>query len=134
MNSKTNKQNFKSILYLLLILGFSCCYMTWGVNQTAFVFQVEYLVFTEKDHITSNFSNPLILAGSLAQLILVLAIFHLIKNKYVIMFAIGMLDIIVLLILLAGLLTVNWKIIISTLPPICFSVMLYKELYNTKLT
>lgn len=106
----------KRFVNLGLLVTFLFCYLEWPPNNSMFVFQGEYEVFTNTKNWVSNFTHPLILLGLLAQLILIYAIINpKIKTKLNHL-GVAVLTPIVLLFFMVGWLSFNFKTIGSTLP------------------
>lgn len=104
------------LLILGVILGFSFCYTEWGTDQSAFIFEIEARFFADlKDNI-SAFAHPLILAGLFGQIGLASCIFIPKPNKWLLLGSLILLSVIVFFFLLAGILSGNYRIILSTFP------------------
>ncbi len=99
-----------------LILAFSVCYTEWGGGQSAFIFQIELEFFSNFTQNLSSFSHPLILAGLLGQLGLIYGMVVSKPHFWIIGACLGFLSLVVGIFLLAGLLSLNFKIIGSTIP------------------
>lgn len=106
-----------------LLLSFLVCYLEWGNDNSSFVFQVEYLVFFQKDHSANTFTHPLIIIPFLGQLLILFTIFQKKPGRRLTWIGLILLGILVLVILLVGLLSLNYKIILSTVPFILFSML-----------
>ncbi|MFN8346891.1 MAG: hypothetical protein U0X91_17955 [Spirosomataceae bacterium] len=116
----------RRLLNLGFILAFSLCFMEWGKGHTAFVAQAEYqLLFEKKD--LSSFAHPIILAGLAGQLILLYAAIVAQPNKWVHLIGVIALGSVVSVILLAGLLSTNPKMIASALPFVLCSVVYFSR-------
>lgn len=90
--------------------------MEWGGGNSAFVFQSEVQIFTQSESWRDNFAHPIILAGLIGQLILLFAAFKKTPSRKLTWAGILILSPVVLLIFLAGALSVNWKMVLSVLP------------------
>lgn len=110
-----------------LFLAFNFCYLEWGSDQSSFLFQVVYTIFAEKKDLLSTLTHPLILFGFAGQLLLLLSAIRKVPNKIVNLIGWLCLAVIVSLILLVGLLALNWKIILSTVPFIVLSVLFFRN-------
>lgn len=106
----------KQILNLALLIAFSICYLEWPPNNSMFIFMAEYEIFANEKNWVSNFTHPIIIVGFLAQLILLYCVFN--KNASHKLNSIGVLLLtpLVLLFFVVGLLSVNSKIALSSLP------------------
>ncbi|WP_324215039.1 hypothetical protein [Flavobacterium sp.] len=106
----------KRLINLSLLITFLFCYLEWPPNNSMFVFQGEYEIFTNTKNWVSNFTHPLILLGLLAQLILIYAVINPKINTKLNHLGVAVLTPIVLLFFVVGLLSFNFKIMASTLP------------------
>lgn len=104
------------LLILGVILGFSICYTEWGTDQSAFIFEIEFQFFADLRNNISAFSHPLILAGLLGQIGLASCIFIPKPKKWLLLGSLILLSVIVFFFLLAGILSGNYRIILSTFP------------------
>lgn len=102
-------------LPLIIVITFQLCYLEWP-NHSMFVFEAEYQVFTKISSYISNFSHPIILLGFISQIVLILSAFYSkISNKWI-NISIILLSLLVLLFLITGLLSINYKIVFSCIP------------------
>ena len=113
------------LINLGLLLAFSICYMEWGGGNSAFVFQAEYELFRTADKLLSSLTHPLILAGLIGQVLLLYSIFSKTPNRLLNTIGILILSPVVLLVLLAGALSLNWKVIAAALPFVILSVIYF---------
>lgn len=105
----------KFIFNVLLILSFLCCYMEWGQGNAAFVFQTIPQIFNTPDWV-ENLTHPIVLAGIIGVIILLLAPFLRVKYKWLQMAGIILPGLVVFIILLSGILSMHLKTILSCLP------------------
>lgn len=108
-----------------LLLAFSICYLEWGGGNSSFIFQAEYELFSNRDKLLSSLTHPLILAGLIGQILLLYSAFK--KEPHRTLNSIGILILspVVLLALLAGMLSLNFKMIAAALPFIILSVIYF---------
>jgi len=106
----------KKLLLLGLILAFSICYTEWGGGQSAFIFEMELEFFASLRKNLTAFAHPLILAGLLGQLGLIYGMMVSKPRFCIIATCLAFLGLVVGIFLLAGLLSLNFKIIGSTIP------------------
>lgn len=106
----------KQFINLGLLITFLFCYLEWPPNNSAFIFQGEYEIFTNTKNLVSNFTHPLILLGLIAQLILIYAFINPKVSTKLNHLGVIILTPIVLLFFVVGLLSFNFKIMGSTLP------------------
>ena len=113
------------IINIGLVLAFSLCYMEWGQGNSSFIFQTEYTLFTESEKLLSSITHPLILAGLIGQTLLLISATRNTPNRIANMAGILILSPVVLLVLLAGGLSLNVKMIISALPFVVLAVIYF---------
>jgi hypothetical protein len=107
-------------LPILILLAFLVVYLEWSGGNSGFIFQLEYEVFT-KDFSLHTIFHPLILFPLVGQLVLLISLFFK-KSRRLVITSILLLSILVLMVLLVGILSLHWKIILSTLPYLGLSV------------
>jgi hypothetical protein len=100
-------------LPLLLLIAFLIVYLEWSGDNTGFIFQMEYDFFT-KDLSVHTLFHPMIIFPLTGQLLLLASVFF--QNRRVIITSILLLGFLVFFILLIGIMALNWKIVLSTLP------------------
>lgn len=86
-----------------------------------FIFEAEYEIFTNTKNWVSNFTHPIILAGFVAQLLLLYGALFQKAHRKLITLGILLLGLVVLLFLIVGILGLNAKIILAALPYLCLS-------------
>src|SRR5690349_21614648 len=107
---------------LLLLLSFLIGYLEWGGGHSGFIFQLEFeIVKTMMDGVHSVM-HPLIIIPFIGQLVLLYNVFQKKPSGKLILIAILLLSLLGLLIFFIGMLTLNPKIILSTLPFISISI------------
>jgi hypothetical protein len=106
----------KRLHFLGLILAFSFCYTEWGGGQSAFIVEMELEFFASVRKNLSAFGYPLILAGLLGQLGLIYGMMVPKPRFWIIAACLAFLSLVVGFFSLAGLLSLNFKIIGSTIP------------------
>lgn len=106
----------KRLLNLAILIAFSFCYLEWPSSNSLFIVQGEYEIVTNTKNMLSNFTHPIIIIGFLAQLIVLYAAIVKDTNKKRNTIGIVLLSLLVLLFLIVGILSANYKIIFSTLP------------------
>ncbi|MBK9109095.1 MAG: hypothetical protein IPM92_12205 [Saprospiraceae bacterium] len=111
------------ILNFLLILSSLIGYLEWSGNNHSFLFQAEAEIFSKIISNPASVFHPLTILPMMGQLILVFTLFQKTPNKILTYISIGGLGLLLLLILLIGLMNLNFKMILSTLPFIVISVL-----------
>jgi len=97
-----------------LLLSFLICYLEWGGGNSGFLFQFEYQIFFRNN--SRDFIHPLIIIPFLGQIFLLVGIFWSSQNRRLTLIGMILLSVLVFVILLVGILSLNSKIILSTLP------------------
>lgn len=107
----------KLLLPLAIIIAFSFCYMEWGGGNSAFIFEVEKTIFLKDSDLLQTLTHPLIMFGLIGQLLVLVSAFTEGKKRiWLAWIGMGLLSVIVFFVLLAGALSVNWKVIGSVIP------------------
>lgn len=106
----------KKILNILLIITSLIGYLEWGQNNSQFLFQIETELFIKLFSDTTSIIHPLILIPLAGQILLIISLFQAEPGKWLSFIGIGSIGILFLFILLAGILSMNFKIILSSLP------------------
>jgi hypothetical protein len=115
---------FRSLINIAILVAFSFCYLSWGNDQTAFLYEVEYQLLFERS--AQNFMHPLILMGLLGQLLLVYTAIVPKAKKWLSLTGVLMLGAVVALIFLVGCLSRQIPIIVSTIPFFVFVILYFK--------
>lgn len=117
----------KKILNAALILTSLIGYLEWGAGNHSFLFQAEGEVLSKLFTDPMSVLHPLTLLPLFGQIILFLTLFQKTPNK--IMTYIGLTGLAALLffITLVGVLGMNYKIVLSTVPFIVTSILVVKE-------
>lgn len=98
-----------------LFASFMFCYLEWA-DQSAFVYEVAYLLLFEKSEKASAFAHPLVLFPFLGQLLVLISLFLPKPKRWMVMTGMVMMGLLVLMLVLVGILGKNWKIILATVP------------------
>jgi hypothetical protein len=114
--------NKEKILLAGMFISFFICFLEWG-NNSAFIFQAAYIVVTNSGDAADNFRHPLIILPFIGDLCFLIGLFQKHPNKLFPITGIFLNGLLVAFILLAGLLSLNYKIILSTIPFITFCFM-----------
>lgn len=106
----------KKILNVLLLASSLIGYLEWGKEKSSFLFQMEYDILFGAAWNPSNFLHPLILLPFIGQLVLIVSLFQKTPGKVITLSGVACLSTIMLMILLAGSLAGNFRIVLSSLP------------------
>ena len=115
----------KRIIILALILTFMICYLEWP-NHGYFIYQMEYEFFFGGRDVVHSFSHPLILFPFVGQVILLISLFLKHPPRALLLTGMVMLCPLVLMILVAGLMGMNIRIIASVIPFILTVILFIK--------
>lgn len=115
----------KRLINLALLLAFQFCYLQWPPNNSMFIFQGEYEIFSKTNHLIDNLTHPIIISGIIAQLFLLLGAIFRNFNQKLNTLGVILLAVLALLFLLVGILSMNFKIITSTFPYLGLAFMYF---------
>lgn len=115
-----------------LLLSFLVCYMEWGGGNSSFVFQAEYHILFEKKEMAETITHPIVLAGLLGQLALLISAFWQNRPRLLNILAIVLLGIIVLFVFLIGALSANIKMLASALPFLVLTIVYFRMFRKAK--
>jgi hypothetical protein len=119
------------LINLALLISSLICYLEWGGGNSGFLFQLEFELFQQED-LAHSFTHVMVLAPLLGQALLLFTVFQKKPGKWLTLIGIAMLSVLVLMIFLIGILGLNYKIFISTLPFLVSAGMYFanRKLYN----
>ncbi|AWM14993.1 hypothetical protein DI487_14785 [Flavobacterium sediminis] len=117
-------------LKFFLLISFFLCYLEWGHGHSAFLFQVAYTIFFEKLSVT-NFFHPLVFGSFLALLVLIISLFANIHQK-IERIAIILLTLLVVFFLFIGVISLQYKVALSTFPYLFFANYYFKNASKAK--
>jgi hypothetical protein len=113
----------KSKLFnILLIITSLFGYLEWSGDSSAFLFQAEGEVISKLFTDPASLAHPFVVLPLLGQFILVYTLFQKRPNKLLTYISIGGLGILLGFMFIVGLMSANYKIVISTLPFLIVSV------------
>ena len=115
---------FKYFKIALLLLSTLVPYLEWGKTQSAFLFEIEWLVF--KSIFVNPFSivHPLILLPLFGQL-LILDFGVFIPRFYPVLFGIVLVSALILFILFVGIFSINILVVLSCIPFVFATAFFY---------
>lgn len=119
----------KRLLNLGLLIAFQFCYLEWP-NHSMYVFEAEKEIFTKTENWISNFTHPIILTGLVTQIVLLLGAILPNINSKLNTLSVLLLGALVLLFAVVGVLSLNYKIIFSTLPFLIVTVIYFVKNSN----
>jgi uncharacterized protein YacL len=115
------------ILNSLLLITSLFGYLEWSGQNHSFLFQVEADIFSKLFTDPLSILHPLTILPMLGQLLLVVTLFQKTQNKTLTFVSMGCLGILLGLVLVIGLMSLNYKIIFSTIPFIATCVIAIKH-------
>jgi hypothetical protein len=130
MNRNQEKNMKTKILNLLLIITSLIGFLEWGGNNRSFLFQVEAEVLSKILADPASVIHPLTILPLLGQIVLVATLFQRTPNKKLSYIGIGCLGILLGWMFAIGLMSLNFKIILSTIPFLgvaIFTIRNYRE-------
>jgi hypothetical protein len=110
---------------IALLLSFLICYLEWGGNNSGFVSQLEYQLFAQGSNLHRSILHPFILLPLTGQLLLLYNTLAPKPRRVLTIPALLLLSLLVLMVLLTGILSGNWKMIVSTIPYLVVSVYFF---------
>jgi hypothetical protein len=116
------------ILNALLIISSLFGYLEWGQGQQTFLFQVEADIISKLFSDPQSIIHPFIIFPLFGQVLLFLTLFKKIPQRKMTYIGLLALGILLLFIFFIGLMSLNYKIILSTIPFLLFAVLTVKHL------
>lgn len=111
------------ILNFFLIFTSLLGYLEWGKNTYAFLFQAEFEILIKIFKDTKSVLHPFTILPLIGQLILIITLFQKTPSKILTYIGIVSLSVLLLFMFLIGLMSMNYKIIFSTIPFIVTSIL-----------
>jgi hypothetical protein len=111
----------KKILNIILLATSLIGYIEWPVDHHIFTFQLEADLLWKQEH-RAAFFHPLILIPFIGQILLVFTLFQKKPSSLLTYIAIACLSSIMLLLLLIGMLKLNFQMIICAMPFVAVSI------------
>lgn len=113
------------IANVLLLVSSLICYLEWGGGNSGFLFQTEYAVFIKRS--SDSFLHPFVLIPLIGQILLIASTLKKQPSKLLTLIGLSMIGLLVLMVLFVGLLSMNAKIVGSTIPFILISVFFIRS-------
>jgi hypothetical protein len=117
----------RKLLIILLLLSSLLGFLEWGGNHHSFLFELEIKLF--KNILTEPLAllHPLILLPLAAQIILIVLLFKK-QEKILTYLSISGIGLLMMMILVAGMLSKNMKMVISTLPFVLVALITLRDM------
>jgi len=119
------------ILNGLLIISSLVGYLEWAGNNHLFLFQAEADIFSKLITEPKSVIHPFILLPIIGQVLLLVTLFQKTPHKLLTYIAIGSLGLLLAFMFIIGIISLNIKIICSTIPFLvisCYSLFYLKKL------
>ena len=121
------------ILNTLLALSSLIGYLEWSGNNHLFIVEAEREIILKLFKDPNSIIHPLIILPIGGQILLLLTLFQKKPNKIMTYISIAMLGCLLYFMLFIGLMSLNYKIIISTLPFLFTSILIIRRFYQSSL-
>lgn len=106
----------KKLLTFLLILTFHFGYLEWGENNSSFIFEAEAEIFKKVGSDVLSAVHPLTVIPLIGIILLIITLFQPQPNKRLTFIGLACLGILMAVILLVGILGLNYKVVLSVIP------------------
>lgn len=111
------------ILHALLIISSLTGYLEWGKESHTFLFQAEGEIISKLFADPAGIIHPFTILPFMGQLILLFTLFQKKPHKWLTYFGIASIGLLLVFMFIIGLVSMNLKIILSTLPFIIISIV-----------
>lgn len=115
----------KKLINACLLISLLFCYLEWGTDKAYFLFQMEYEFFSSITSKLDSISHPLILLPFIGQLLFLFTLFQKEPSKWLSLAGVICTALLVIMIALAGILSLNFKMILSVLPYFVFCTLFF---------
>lgn len=117
----------RKILNLLLIVTSLIGYLEWGTDRKMFLFQGEWEVLARLLQDPVGVAHPFTLMPLFGQILLLITLFQKQPGRILTFVGLACLSLLLLFMFLIGVLSVNFKILLSTIPFIITGVLVIIE-------
>jgi hypothetical protein len=117
---------------IALLTAFLFVYLDWGHDGSEFIWQLESSIFSGPDYNIGLLANPLFILAFIGQVLLIAATIKTQNSRRVTTFGVVLLSGIVILVLIMGLLVLEIKTILSTVPFLILVLILIMKWRNSK--
>ena len=115
------------ILNLLLLITSLIGYLEWGSGNHSFLFQVEAEVISKLITNAKSVIHPFTLLPLAGQLLLIITLFQKTPGRYLTYLGIAGIGILLILMFAIGLMGLNFKIVLSTLPFLTVAFLAFRH-------
>lgn len=123
----------RKIFNLLLILFSMIGYLEWGKANHEFLFQSEAEILNKLFADPKSVLHPLILLPLAGQLLLLITLFQKQPSKVLTLVGLSSLSLLLLLIFIIGLMSFNWKMLLSAVPFILVAILTIRDIWLHRL-
>ncbi|WP_421764607.1 hypothetical protein [Ekhidna sp.] len=120
------------LLILLVILSSLFGYLEWGGGNHSFLFEIEYQIIVSLLSQPKSVAHPFVIIPLLGQLILLVALFQKKPSRILIYLGILSLTLLLGIMFAIGIMSENFKILISTIPFIITSILSLRTIRKRK--
>lgn len=113
---KTIKLETKHLLNLLLVITSLLGYLEWGKDERIFLLEGEILIISKLFTDFTSVIHPFILLPMAGQILLIVTLFQKSPSRLFTYLGLGSIGILLFFMFLIGLLSLNYKIFLSTIP------------------
>ena len=118
------------ILNLLLILTSLIGFLEWGKNNKLFLFQAEAEIISKLFTDPISVIHPFTIFPLVGQILLLFTLFQKKPNRMVTFISIGAIGILLSFMFVIGLISLNYKILLSTIPFLVIAFLTIKHYRN----
>lgn len=129
-----NQQLKQKMLNLALIITSLFGYLEWGQDNHSFLLQTEAVVLSKLFTDPASVLHPFVIFPMLGQIILIITLFQEKPSKILTYSSIAGLGLLLGLMFAIGLMGLNIKIIISTIPFLIFSILAIRNFKKAQLS
>ena len=129
MVTSTDKMKSK-VLNFLLIFSSLFGYLEWSGNKHLFLFEAEAEIFSKLFTNPVSVLHPFTVLPIVGQILLVITLFQKTPNKTLTYISVAGLGLLLGFIFIVGLMSINFKIIISTIPFIVLAIFVIRHHKN----
>ena len=129
MVTSTDKMKSK-VLNFLLIFSSLFGYLEWSGNKHLFLFEAEAEIFSKLFTDPVSVLHPFTVLPIVGQILLVITLFQKTPNKTLTYISVAGLGLLLGFIFIVGLMSINFKIIISTIPFIVLAIFVIRHHKN----
>lgn len=99
-----------------LVLSSMIGYLQWGKDNRMFLFEAEWEILGKLFTNPSSAIHPFTLLPLFGQLLLIFTLFQNVVSKKLTLIGLSCIGILLVLMFIIGLISLNWKILLSTIP------------------